>query len=89
MEREMENLSLKENEDVELIVDPKDLNNVDIDYELYLVGKVIGERMINFPAMERMLLSLWRSIGGSRKPIGNGLHLMQFFHVVDVGKEYF
>ncbi|MBA0646997.1 hypothetical protein Goklo_014912 [Gossypium klotzschianum] len=39
MERKMENLSLKENEDVELIVEPKYRNNVDIGYKLRLVGK--------------------------------------------------
>ncbi|MBA0809771.1 hypothetical protein Gohar_025394, partial [Gossypium harknessii] len=66
----------------------RDLTPINIDYELCLVGKFLGERAINFAAMERTLLSLWRPLRGVniKSMDGNGLCLIQFYHVVDLKK---
>ncbi|KAK5792470.1 hypothetical protein PVK06_033584 [Gossypium arboreum] len=60
----------------------------DITYDLYLVGKFLGERAINFAAMERTILSLRRPLqGASLKPTeDSSLYLIHFYHVIDLRK---
>ncbi|MBA0678323.1 hypothetical protein Goari_019677, partial [Gossypium aridum] len=54
--------TLQEKEDVELVFDKEDVVEYEINYNLFLVGKFLGEQVINFAIMKQALLSLWRLI---------------------------
>ncbi|PPE02411.1 hypothetical protein GOBAR_DD00542 [Gossypium barbadense] len=52
MEEGMQNLSIKEREGLELVFEFDIIVSDGIDYDLYLLGKFKGKRVINFLAME-------------------------------------
>nr|KJB23820.1 hypothetical protein B456_004G116200 [Gossypium raimondii] len=69
----------------ELVVSPDDAYEEDINYKLCLVGKFLGARNINFNAMERMLLNLWKPFQGENiRMLGDNLNLVQFYHMADM-----
>ncbi|MBA0605156.1 hypothetical protein Godav_017763 [Gossypium davidsonii] len=60
----------------------------EINYNLCLVGKFLGERVVKFNCMERTLLAQWRPLKGATiKPMGeSGLYLIQFYHIIYLKK---
>ncbi|MBA0694136.1 hypothetical protein Goari_004458, partial [Gossypium aridum] len=75
-------------QEVEFVLDPNKAQVDEINNDLCMVEKLLGERVINFSTRESTLLSLWRPIQAAHiKPIGdNGSYIIHFFHPVDLKK---
>ncbi|MBA0847689.1 hypothetical protein Goshw_021482 [Gossypium schwendimanii] len=60
----------------------------EINYDLCLVGKFLGERVVKLNAMELTLLSLWRR--AMIKLMGKSdLYLIQLYHIIYLKKMIF
>ncbi|MBA0698695.1 hypothetical protein Goari_000394, partial [Gossypium aridum] len=49
----------------ELVLGANDVQSTDIDYDVCFVNRFLGERVINFAAMDSTLLSFWRPMHGT------------------------
>ncbi|KAJ8775276.1 hypothetical protein K2173_020280 [Erythroxylum novogranatense] len=88
MDSALQKLSIREKEDVEFVIPTEAIQREEINYELCLLGKLVGERSINAEALERTLLNLWRPMRGAYiKPLDdNSLYIIQFYHHWDMKK---
>ncbi|KAJ8768112.1 hypothetical protein K2173_021052 [Erythroxylum novogranatense] len=88
MESGLQKLSIQEKEDAEFVISTEDIQREEINYELCLLGKPVGERAINAEALERTLLSMWRPKRGVyiKLMIDNNLYIIQFYHHFDMKK---
>ncbi|MFQ6642957.1 hypothetical protein Gotur_017797, partial [Gossypium turneri] len=75
-------------QEVEFVLAPNKAQVDEINNDLCMVEKFLGERVINFSTRESTLLSLWRPIQAAHiMPIGdNGSYIIHFFHPVDLKK---
>ncbi|MBA0777797.1 hypothetical protein Gotri_005770, partial [Gossypium trilobum] len=75
-------------QEVEFVLAPNKAQVDEINNDLCMVEKFLGERVINFSTRESTLLSLWRPIQAAHiKPIGdNRSYIIHFFHPVDLKK---
>ncbi|MBA0810654.1 hypothetical protein Gohar_002624, partial [Gossypium harknessii] len=71
-------------QEVEFVLAPNKAQVDEINNDLCMVEKFLGERVINFSTRESTLLSLWRPIQAAHiMPIGdNGSYIIHFFHPV-------
>ncbi|MBA0858794.1 hypothetical protein Goshw_000480, partial [Gossypium schwendimanii] len=58
-------LSLREKEDAKSVLDGDAGVKDEINYDIYLVGKFLGEMVVKFNATERTLLALWCLLKGT------------------------
>ncbi|KAJ8769641.1 hypothetical protein K2173_005244 [Erythroxylum novogranatense] len=88
MDQELQSLSIREKENLEFVIPSEAIKHNEVNHDLCLLGKLVGERSINAEALERMLLSLWRPLRGAFiKPMeDSNLYLIQFYHHIDLKK---
>lgn len=85
MENLLQNLSLPNEEDEELILDVSIAQPQELHFDHCLLGRLLTDREINFSIMRSRLASLWRpGKGVNIKDISPNLFLFQFFHPVDL-----
>lgn len=85
MDVRMEDLSLFDDEEKELLFDVVKGSSSGTDYKLCLVGRFLTNHNINFNIMQHRMASVWcPGKGINIKDIGSHLFLFQFFHIVDL-----
>lgn len=85
MDAALENLSLLDEEEDELVLDPQP-NSSEGGYVKYcVVGRVVSDQPIVFNLLRSRMALIWKpSKGVYMKEIGGNRFLFQFFHHIDV-----
>ncbi|KAL8524172.1 hypothetical protein ACS0TY_013949 [Phlomoides rotata] len=85
VESNFADLSINNEEEVEILLDEIDGSEEGVPNDLCLVGRFITQQIVNFTRMKNTQTSVWRLMRGvSIKPIGEGRFLFQFYHMLDV-----
>ncbi|KAL8514807.1 hypothetical protein ACS0TY_013771 [Phlomoides rotata] len=85
VESNFADLSINNEEEVEILLDEIDGSKEGVPNDLCLVGRFITQQIVNFTRMKNTQTSVWRPMRGvSIKPIGEGRFLFQFYHMLDV-----
>lgn len=85
MESELENLSLLEEEEDELVLDPQPILQEGGDSDLCVVGRVVSDQPIIFNLLRTRMALIWKPTKGVHvKEIGDSRFLFQFFRHIDV-----
>lgn len=83
----MENLSISQAEDEDLILEEDEFLIGETDCDLCLVGRFLTEQLFNFNIMKTRMAAIWKPNKGVLfKNIGNDRFLIQFFHKLDIAK---
>lgn len=83
----MANLSLSADEEDGLIIAPSESDKHSPKSELWLVGRLLTDRSINFGAMKNRLADVWRPVKGVLiREIESQRYLFQFFHEFDMDR---
>ncbi|MBA0576089.1 hypothetical protein Golob_025028 [Gossypium lobatum] len=84
MEPKFAGLSLDE-EEKEILQAQGDLDLVNNEESLSLVGCFLTASIIHYPAMKSTMANLWHSVRGVQiRDLGEKRYLFKFFHVVDM-----
>lgn len=87
MERAFENLSLLEEEEDELVIDPQNVPQEEGVADYCVVGRVVSDQPIIFNLLRFRMALIWKPTKGVHvKEIGDNRFLFQFFHHIDVNR---
>ncbi|XP_073035368.1 uncharacterized protein [Primulina eburnea] len=81
----MANLSLSAEEDDDLLLVPPEQDNRILSPQLWLVGRFLTNRLVNFGAMKNRMADIWQPVKGiTIKEIDGQRYLFQLYHVMDM-----
>lgn len=89
MDLPLENLTLSNEEEDELVLDDGEIQDTAVSVELCLVGRFLTDQTINFNLMKSRMAAVWRPGKGLFvKDIGQGRFIFQFFHAIDLNRVF-